>query len=162
MRGENLVPLFPETTESWLLLYLCGMWTLFIWNPFWPKTAKCVFFRIYSTTFLVSNLNMLYLLSWLHVMLELVMCMLVAQLCLTLCDPMDCSSAGSSVPGILQAGILEWVTIPFSRGSSWLRDGSWVSCIAGRFLTVWATRETACICIRIYQTKYLEKCTPNH
>ena len=118
MRGENLVPLFPETTESWLLLYLCGMWTLFIWNPFWPKTAKCVFFRIYSTTFLVSNLNMLYLLSWLHVMLELVMCMLVAQLCLTLCDPMDCSSAGSSVPGILQAGILEWVTIPFSRGSS--------------------------------------------
>ena len=118
MRGENLVPLFPETTESWLLLYLCGMWTLFICNPFWPKTAKCVFFRIYSTTSLVANLNMLYLLSWLHIILELLMCVLVAQLCPTLCDPTDCSSAGSSVHGILQAGILEWVTIPFSRGSS--------------------------------------------
>ena len=67
--------------------------------------------------------------------------MLVAQLCLTLCDPMDCSSAGSSVPGILQAGILEWVTIPFSRGSSWPRNQTWVFCIAGRFFTVWATRE---------------------
>ena len=114
MRGENLVPLFPETTESWLLLYLCGMWTLFICNPFWPKTAKCVFFRIYSTTSLVANLNMLYLLSWLHIILELLMCVLVAQLCPTLCDPTDCSSAGSSVHGILQAGILEWVTITFS------------------------------------------------
>ena len=40
--------------------------------------------------------------------------MLVAQLCSTLCDPMDCSPAGSSVPGISQAGMLEWVAIPFS------------------------------------------------
>ena len=44
--------------------------------------------------------------------------MLVAQSCLTLCDPMDCSLPGSSVHGILQARILEWVTIPFYRGSS--------------------------------------------
>ena len=43
---------------------------------------------------------------------------LVAQSCLTLCDPMDCSPPGSSVRGILQAGTLEWVAIPFSRGSS--------------------------------------------
>ena len=43
----------------------------------------------------------------------------VSQSCLTLCDPMDCSPPGSSVLGILQAGILEWVAIPFSRGSSW-------------------------------------------
>ena len=41
-----------------------------------------------------------------------------AQLCLTLCDPMDSSPAGSSVPGILQARILEWVAMPSSRGSS--------------------------------------------
>ena len=47
---------------------------------------------------------------------------LVAQSCPALCDPMDCSSPGSSVHGILQARILEWVTIPFSRGSSQLRD----------------------------------------
>ena len=43
---------------------------------------------------------------------------LVTQLCLTLCVPMDCSPPGSSVHGILQARILHWVTIPFSRGSS--------------------------------------------
>ena len=43
---------------------------------------------------------------------------LVAQLCLTLCDPMDCSPPGSSVHRILQERILEWVAIPFSRGSS--------------------------------------------
>ena len=45
-------------------------------------------------------------------------CVLVAQSCLTLCNSMDCSPPGSSVHGILQAGILEWVAIPFSRGSS--------------------------------------------
>ena len=56
-----------------------------------------------------------------------------AQLCPTLCDPMDCSPPGSSVHGILQARILEWVTIPFSRGSSWPRYRTWVSYIAGRF-----------------------------
>ena len=54
---------------------------------------------------------------------------------------MDCSLPGSSVHGILQARILEWVAIPFSRGSSWPRDWTWVSCIAGRFFTIWATRE---------------------
>ena len=47
---------------------------------------------------------------------------LVAQLCPTLCNPMDCSPRGSSVHGILQARILEWVAVPFSRGSSRPRD----------------------------------------
>ena len=60
---------------------------------------------------------------------------LVAQLCQTLCDPMDCSPPGSSVHGILQARILEWVIIPFSKGSSRPRDQTQVSCIAGRFFT---------------------------
>ena len=45
-------------------------------------------------------------------------CVLVAQLCLTLCDPKGCSLSGSSVQGILQARTLVWVTIPSSRGSS--------------------------------------------
>ena len=67
--------------------------------------------------------------------------MLVTQLCSTLCDPMDCSPPGSSVRGILQARILEWVAIPFFRGSSQPRDQSRVSYIAVRFFTVWATRE---------------------
>ena len=68
--------------------------------------------------------------------------MLVARLCLTLGDPMDCSLPGSSVHGILQARILEWVAIPFSRVPSWPRDQSPISCTAGRFFTVWAKRET--------------------
>ena len=50
----------------------------------------------------------------------------VTQLCPTLCDSVDCSPPGSSVHGILQARILEWVTISFSRGSSRPRDRSWV------------------------------------
>ena len=54
----------------------------------------------------------------------------VTQSCLTLCDPMDCSPPGSSVHGILQARILEWVAISYSRGSSWPRDWTWVSCIS--------------------------------
>ena len=53
--------------------------------------------------------------------------------------PMDWSRPGSYVHVILQARILGWVAIPFSRGSSWHRDQSQVSCIAGRFFTVWAT-----------------------
>ena len=66
---------------------------------------------------------------------------LVAQSCLTLCDPMRCSSLGSSVHGILQARILEWVATPFSSGSSLLRDETQVTCIAGGFFTVLATRK---------------------
>ena len=53
---------------------------------------------------------------------------------------MDCSLPGSSVHGILQARILQWVPIPFSRGSSWPRDRIQVSRIAGRFLTIIATK----------------------
>ena len=55
--------------------------------------------------------------------------------------PMDCSPQGSSVAGILQVKILEWVAVASSRGSSWPRDGTQVSCTAGGFFTVWATRE---------------------
>ena len=58
-----------------------------------------------------------------------------AQSCLTLCNPMDYSLPGSSVPGILQARILEWVALPSSRGSSQPRDWTWVSHIAGGFFT---------------------------
>ena len=60
---------------------------------------------------------------------------LVAQLCLTLFDPMDCSPPGSSVHEIFQARILEWVAISFSRGSSGPRNWTRVSCTAGRFFT---------------------------
>ena len=64
------------------------------------------------------------------------------QACLTLCDPMDCIPPGSSVHGSLQARILEWVTMPPSKGSSWPRDQthiSYVSCIGRQILYCWAT-----------------------
>ena len=67
--------------------------------------------------------------------------MLVAQSCLTLCDPMDCSLPGSSVHRIFQARILEQIAISFSRGSSRPRDQIRVSHIVGRHFTIWATRE---------------------
>ena len=63
------------------------------------------------------------------------------QLCPTLCDLVNCSPPGSSVHGILQERILEWVSISFSRGSSWPGNWTQVSCITGRFFTVQATRE---------------------
>ena len=66
-------------------------------------------------------------------------CVLVTQACQTLCDPMDCTQPGSSVHGLLQARILEWVAISFSRGSSQPRDGTGVSCIAGRSFYVFVT-----------------------
>ena len=61
---------------------------------------------------------------------------LVAQLCLTLCDPMGWSPRGSSVQRNLQARILEWGAVPFSRGSSQTRDGTRVSYTVGRWFTV--------------------------
>ena len=58
---------------------------------------------------------------------------------------MDNSLPGSSIHGILQVRILEWVAIPFSRGSSWPRDWTRVSYIAGRFFTIWAPKEVSII-----------------
>ena len=80
----------------------------------------------------------------------------VAKLCPTLWDPMDWRMPGSSVQGILQARILEWVASPFSRASSWPRDRTWGSCIAGRFITVWASREALMmLLIYYYYSNYL-------
>ena len=71
-----------------------------------------------------------------------VLAMSVTQVCPTLCNPMEYNPPGPSILGILQARILEWVASPFCRGSSQPRDWTQVSCIAGRFFTVWATRKS--------------------
>ena len=76
---------------------------------------------------------------WFMLPLRAVLWNLIAQSCLALCNRKDCSSPASSVNGVLQARILEWVAMPCSRGSSQPRDGIQVSRIAGRFFTVWAT-----------------------
>ena len=62
----------------------------------------------------------------------------VAQSCPTLCDPMDCSLPGSSVHGIFQAIVLEWIAISFSSGSSRPRGRTRVSHIVDRRFTIWA------------------------
>ena len=77
--------------------------------------------------------------SWSHSNKDL--CVLVAQSCLTLCNPLDFSPPDSSVLGILQAGMLEWVAMPSSRGSSQPMERTQVSCTPGRFFTIWATKK---------------------
>ena len=67
-------------------------------------------------------------------------------MCLTLCD--SCPPPGSSVHGIFQARILEWVAIPISRGASQSRDLTLVSCFAGIFFTSWATIFVDCASIQ--------------
>ena len=76
---------------------------------------------------------------------------------LTVCDPMDCSPPGSSLSMGFQARILGWVAIPFSRGSSWPRDGIQESCIAGRFFTILATREAGSLG-KIWQIFLFKNC----
>ena len=91
-------------------------------------------------------------------------CCLVAQSSPILCDPVDCSPPGSSVHGILQAIIPEWVAISFSRGSSQPRGWTWVSCTGRWILYCWDTRE-ACwkpqfssvqslSCVRLFATPW--------
>ena len=71
----------------------------------------------------------------------LLLLLLSAQLCPILCDPMNCNPPDSSVHGISQSKILEWVAISFSRESSWPRDRTCISCLAGGFFTTSATWE---------------------
>ena len=117
-------------------VYQVSFVSLAIWN--WELRARRYFFPFYSTQ---RRLN------WggrgYHTLgrKNMEVKVLVTQLCPTLCNPVDCSPPGSSVHGILQARILEWVAISFSRGSSPPRDQTRVSCIAGRFFTIWAVRE---------------------
>ena len=66
---------------------------------------------------------------------------LVAQLCLTLCDPMDCSPPGSSAMEFSRQEYWSGLPFPFSRGSSQPRDWTRVFCVAGRFFTIWSIRE---------------------
>ena len=71
----------------------------------------------------------------------LIMLLLLSCSVMSLCDPIDCSPARSSVHGIFQARIVEWVAISFSTGSSQSRDWTWVSQAVGRHFAIWATRE---------------------
>ena len=65
---------------------------------------------------------------------------------------MDCALPGFSGHGILQARILVWAAISFSKGSSQLRDWTQVTCTAGRFFIIWATKEATrvCVCVCVW------------
>ena len=85
-----------------------------------------------------------------HLKSESVSCSVISN---SYCDPMDCSPPGSSVHGILQARILEWAYISFSRGSSWPKDWTQLSCLASKFFTIWVTREalaTSEVCVNTH------------
>ena len=89
---------------------------------------------------------------------------LVVHSCSNVCDPLDCSPRGSSVHVLFQARILEWVAIPFSRGSSHPRDQTQLFCIAGGFFTIWATRVHSSVehlilmCLLTMCSSSLKKC----
>ena len=131
---------------DWLVL------TFFFWSLLlFPQSNRCWQFYLWFSAFTKTSLNI-----WkftVHVLIKpgleilsitLLSCeseIEVAQSCLTLWDPEDCSPSGSSIHGIFQAIILEWVVISFSRGSSQPRDQIQASRTAGRHFNLWATRE---------------------
>ena len=116
--------------HCFLLFYRNDYMKIFI-DWFIADLQYCVSFRSTAKIF-----------SYIYIHIYVCVCVVkVTQLCLTLCDPVDYSQSGSSVHGIFQARILEWVGVPFSGGSSQPRSRTQVSHIAGRFSTAWITRE---------------------
>ena len=119
---------------SFLVLYILPVWTNVEWHIHYYNIMLDVL------TALKSSLLCLFILRithqpWTHWSFYHICEMSeVAQLCPTLCDHMGCSPPGSSVHGIFQARVLEWVAISFSRGSSQPRDWTQVSCIVSETL----------------------------
>ena len=125
---NRLIQLYIHTSVLFWILLL----TLYFLEPFW---FTGIFRRRYRY-FLYSP----------HTCLKV----LVTQLCPTLCDPMDYSLPGLSVSGILQARILEWVAIPFSKGPSRPRGRTWVSCAAVRFFNCLSHQGSRYTCLPIF------------
>ena len=128
--------------------WVCGVISLGIWTKFWLRASIYSWGGSHSTSswpqgwtsrpnesdILCSQYSHnIYCMKWSE----------VAQSCPTLCDPMDCSPPGSSIHGIFQARVLEWVAISFSRRSSQPRNWTRVSRIVGRRSTIWATAAAA-------------------
>ena len=104
----------------------------------------CVYIHIYTCNTYMHNMHR--------------ECSVIAQSCLTLCYPMDCSLPGFSIHGIFQARIPEWVAISFSRRSSQPRDRTQVSHILGRWFTILATREYIKPCMSICKCIHISIC----
>ena len=114
-----------------------------IWNPTLKVWCLGTYFSVlnYLLSYLPSlGLSyLIYKIGWPEFCICSSSYVLVVQSCPTLCDPTNCSPPGFSVHGILQARILEWIAIPFSRGTLQPRDWTLVFCLEGRFFTIWAT-----------------------
>ena len=108
------------------LVFGCSAWWVWSYSPTWDQTNVPCVGSVKSQPLDPQ---------------ESLECVLVTQSWPTLCDAMDCRPPGSSVRGFLQARIGEWLVISFSRASSRPRGWIGVSCISGRFFTVWATRK---------------------
>ena len=134
-RGKSQVqnPRFSDM-QAWLMSFSptphCFSWQEELWPWHLALTLKTQY----------PSLEQVH---WLLIQgLRVLLCLYLAvQSCLTHCNPMDCSLPGSSVQGILQARILEWVAMPSSRGSSQPRYQTQVSHLAGRFFPLWSPRE---------------------
>ena len=139
---------------------LIGLWSLlFIITTqdlkefFWDWSTWAFAYLNFSVPLLIHLDSRYFLISVCHcgAWPTCEICCLIAKLCPTLCYVMDCSPPGSSVCGISQARILEWVAISFSRWSSWPRDWICVSCTGRRILYHWATREALKSSLLLYK-----------
>ena len=100
--------------------------------------TKCVIKLLQVRKILTGNYTQYFVITYMRNLKDniyIYICVLFTQSCLTLCNPTDYSLPGFSVYGTLQARILEWIAILFSRGTSQPRDWTLVSCITGRFFT---------------------------
>ena len=110
----------------------------------WRKGKNSIFFKLpvyTNNAFYIKIRWKIFSKHYFKHVIYLWKCMLSHSVISNSCDHMDWSPPGFSLHGILQAKILEWVAILFSRGSSWPRNQTWVSHIVRRFFTIWATRE---------------------
>ena len=124
---------FPESSLVWSILSLQTVRGKFTtWNgPLILSYVLNLFSISYFRTLLEGSC---------HWQLHMPLCS-VAQLCLTLCNPINCSPPGSTAHEVFQARILEWVAISYSRRAPWPRDATLVSWIARQVFYHWATRE---------------------
>ena len=107
-----------------------------MWHSTSPLFIICSWIQVVSHVLAVVN-------NAVNITMNIVI-VAASKSCPTLCHPMVCSSPDSSVHGISQARILEWLAISFSRGSSQTRGRTCVSCIGRQILYHWATRECWC------------------
>ena len=130
--ASNLQDL-PDSWEYWSFKLYLRCQTMFeIWLPglkevWWKHLSRFKGTRVEQRANTMGNICCF--------------CCRVAKSCPTPCNPMDCCTPGSSVHGISQARILEWVAISFFRGSSQIRDQTWDSCIGRWILYHWANWE---------------------